>query len=437
MILVYTTRITPRVRYIFKHIFTRILEIEVDFTTKVEEFVAHNGAKMSYAKVPLGGEFFVKSHDLLFQQGINNLRINISNWGNIPCFFLMGTKSVIPFDIFAASFYLISRYEEYLPHIKDKYRRFNATESLAYKNGFLEKPVIDIWAYKLLTMLKERFPDLIYKKRKYNFISTININNTFIYKNRGLVSGVAGFFKDLVNLKFYKLVDRIAVILNVKKDPYDVFKKLIQLQKKFNIKTNFFFLINHHNRFDNNISPSMNKFQLLIKDMVDYANVGLYPSYNTMTNFDLLKTEKERMEEITHMPMLNSRQFLSRFELPKTYQILIDLEVEKDFSMGYSTHTGFRASTCTPFYFYDIDFEIQTPLKIVPFALMDTTLRKYMKLTPKQSLGKIKDLKKQIKGVNGTFVTIFHNESISGYGEKWSGWGSVYESMLKIATEKE
>ena len=41
MILVYTHKITPRVRYIFRHILTRTLLIPVSFTTKIEEFVAY------------------------------------------------------------------------------------------------------------------------------------------------------------------------------------------------------------------------------------------------------------------------------------------------------------------------------------------------------------------------------------------------------------
>ena len=168
--------------------------------------------------------------------------------------------------------------------------------------------------------------------------------------------------------------------------------------------------------------------------MVDYARVGLHPSYFSMKDEALLKKEKERLETITNTPMEKSRQHYLRFSLPETYQNLIDLEIKEDYSMGYASHVGFRASTCTPFYFYDLDFEIQTPLKIVPFALMDTTLNDYMELTPRQSLGKIRELKNEVKAVNGTFVTLFHNESSSNY-LRWKGWSKVYESMLKIATD--
>jgi len=433
MILIYTHKVTPRVRYIFKHIFTRTLLIEVDFTSKVEEFVAHNGLKMSYTKVPLGKEFFIKSNNLLFEQGVNDIEISIQKWGKVPCFFQLGGKSAIPFDIFAASFYLISRYEEYLPHVKDVHERFTASESIAFKNGFLEKPVIDIWAFKMLDILKEKYPDFNQNKRKYKFISTIDVDNAFAYKHKSFVRTMGGFITDFFKLRLISFWRRFVVVTRIKKDSYNTFDKILRLQKEYKIKTMFFFLVANYTTFDKNVSPSKIKFRLLIKEMVDYATVGLHPSYFTIKNINLLKKEKERLEDITNMPMNKSRQHFLRMNLPETYQNLIDLEITEDYSMGYASHTGFRASTCTPFYFYDLDFEMQTPLKVFPFALMDTTLNDYMMLTPKQSLGKINDLKKQVKAVNGTFITLFHNESLSDYG-RWKGWSRLYESMLKIAT---
>ncbi len=432
MLLIYSHKITPRVRYIFKHIFTRTLLISVDFTSKIEEFVAHNGPKMTYTKTPLGNEFFVKSNDLLFEQGVNDMEMVIQNWDDIPCFFKAGGKSAIPFDIFAASFYLISRYEEYLPHVKDKHGRYTAEQSLAFKYRFLEKPVVDIWAYKLLEALKERFPDYEYKQRKYEFISTVDIDNAYAYKYKSFVRRVGGFFKDLLFFKLVNVWNRFAVALNIKRDPFDTFEQIINIRKEKNIKTIFFFLIGDYTTFDTNVSASKNKFRLLIKEMVDYALVGLHPSYFTMTNASLLKKEKLRLEGIINMPIQRSRQHYLRFSLPETYQNLIDLEIEEDYSMGYASNVGFRAGTCTPFYFYDLDFEIQTPLKVFPFALMDTTLNDYMKLTPRQSLGRIRDLKNEVRAVNGSFITLFHNESLSDY-DRWKGWKRLYDSMIKIA----
>jgi hypothetical protein len=432
MILIYTHKITPRVRYIFKHIFTRTLLIPVSFTTKVEEFVAHNGPKLTYTKAPLGKEFFIKSNPLLFEQGVNDLEVNIQKWEEVPCFFVTGSKSAIPFDIFAASFYLISRYEEYLPHVKDRHGRYAASESLAYKNGFLEKPVVDIWSYKLLARLKEKFPNYKYENRAYEYISTIDIDNAFAYKYKNFIRTFGGFLNDLFKLRLLNVLQRLMVLLNLTKDPFDNFQRILDLKKTKDIRTIFFCSIGDYTTFDTNVSASKNKYRLLLKDLVDYASVGLHPSYFTMQNAILLKKEKERLESITNIPIIRSRQHYLRFNLPESYQQLIDLEIEEDHSMGYASNVGFRAGTCTPFYFYDLDFEIQTPLKVFPFALMDTTLNDYLKITPKQSLGKIRDLRNEVKAVNGTFITLFHNESLSNH-TRWRGWKRLYESMIKIA----
>jgi hypothetical protein len=184
--------------------------IPVDFTSKVEEFVAHNGPKLSYTKASLGNEFFIKSNDLLFEQGVNDTDLNIQQWEGVPCFFSTNVKSTIPFDIFAASFYLISRYEEYLPHVKDVHGRFTAEQSMAFKHGFLEKPVVDIWACKFLGILKEKFPDYNYKTREYNYISTIDIDNAFAYKHKNLVRSIGGFFNDKIHKLFlYNKIHKI------------------------------------------------------------------------------------------------------------------------------------------------------------------------------------------------------------------------------------
>ena len=410
------------------------MQIPVEFTTTIEEFIAHSGLKMTYSKAPLGKEFFIRSNDLLFEQGVNDLEINIFYHQEVPCFFNAGSKSVLPFDVFAASFFLLSRYEEYLPHVRDVHERFTAEQSVAFKYRFLEKPVIDIWAYMLLEKLKEKFPEFTYKERRYQFISTIDVDNAYAYKYKSLIRTFGGFVKDFFSLQLKTYWDRFVVLISLKKDPYNTFQNLLNLKKKYKVETLFFFLVADYTTFDTNVSAAKNKFRLLIKSIGDYAKLGLHPSYYSMKDELLLKKEKERLEAITNIPMEKSRQHYLRFSLPETYQNLIDLEIKEDYSMGYASHVGFRASTCTPFYFYNLDFEIQTPLKIIPFALMDTTLNDYMELSPRQSLGKIRELKNEVKAVNGTFVTLFHNESLSDY-LRWKGWSKVYESMLKIAID--
>ena len=436
MILIYTHKITPRLTYIFRHLFVRILNTPVDFTTKIEEFVAFNGMKMNYSKLPLGKEFFIRSHDLLFEQGINDIEFSISNWKEaVPCFFSAGKKSAIPYDIFAASFYLISRYEEYLPHVQDVHERFSVEESLAYQHGFLKKPLIDIWAFELLEALKEKFPTHEFTPRKFNYISTFDVNQAYIYRARGVVRSIGGFVSDFFTFELSAFIERILVLLKIKKDPYDTYDEIVRLKKVYDVPTVLFFLIANASTFDTNISITKDKYRLLIKSMSDYVKIGLNASYLTMRKETFLKREMKKMESIINTPVSRTRQHMLRNYLPETYQNLIDLEVEEDYTMGYTDSVGFRASTCTPFYFYDLDFEIQTPLKVVPFAVNDYTLNEVMSLTPRQGLIQLKELFEEVKKVNGTFVTLFHNELLSDYGI-WKGWKGVYGDFLDFVKQE-
>lgn len=430
MLLVYTPKITPRLTYTFKHFFTRILLLEVNFTTKVDEFVAHSGLKITYAKQPLGTEFFIQSHSLLFQQGVNDIEINVSDWEETKCFFKQSDKSAIPFDVFAASFYLLSRYEEYLPFVKDKYERFTAHESLAYKNKFLDKPVIDIWAFKVRELLKKKFSDHQFSERKFEFISTIDIDCAYNFKHKGIIRTIGGFTKDLLTFKWKNFWFRFLVLINLRKDPYDSFEWLLTMKKRYQLKTIFFFLVSDYTTFDKNISVKNLKFQSLIKSIADYTPVGLHPSYFSIRNSNILKREKLRLENIINTPITKSRQHFLRLEFPETFQNLVDLEVEEDYTMGYAQHYGFRASTCTPFYFYDMDYEIQTPLKLFPFAVMDVTLKDYLQYSNKKSFATIIQLAEEVKKVNGTFITLNHNETFNKFG-RFRGWKLMYEKVIK------
>ena len=405
------------------------MQIPVDFTTKVEEFVAHSGPKLTYTKLPLGKEFFIRNHTLLFEQGVNNMTIQVKQWGEDSCFFALGEQSSIPFDIFAASFYLITRYEEYQPHVTDDNGRFVPTQSLAFENKFLENPVVDIWAYKLLEKLKEKYPDYTFPSREYSQISTIAVTESYAYKHKGLLRNIGGFLTDLSHFRLRSLGRRITVLLRIKEDPYNTFKYILALKKQAKIKTVFFFLFSEYTTFDTNVSYSNRNYRLLIKSILDYTAFGQLFSYYTMKNAKKLSKEKKRFENLVNRPVTKSKQHNNRLEIPKTYQNLVDNYITEDYSMGYDTHCGFRASTCTPFYFYDLDYEIQTPLKIFPYAVVDKTLAVQNQLTAKEAFLKIKTLQHEVRKVGGVFISVFHNTTFSDMEHK--GWSDLYEDVIK------
>jgi len=427
MLLIYTHKITPRFTYTMKQVFTRILGLKITFTTKVEDFIKHAGPKITYTKQPLQNEFFVRSNDLLFEQGINDFEIKISEWDGVPCFFDAGDRSSIPFDIFSASFYLISRYEEYLPHVKDHHGRFPPKESLAYKHVFLQSPVVDIWAFKFLEALKVKFPDLERKSRCYTYTSLIDVNTSHAFAYRGFVRGVSGLLYDLASLKFSRVAERVKVWLYPKKDPYDNFDSLVELHKKFKIKSIFFFQFATYSTYDKNVSPNSNKFRFLIKSIADYSKVALAASYSSFSEFKLLKKEKKRLSGVINRPIDTCRMRYNRTHLPDTYRTLIEAGFSDDYTMGYTNEPGFRAGTCTPFYFYDMNLEIQQPIRIHPFTFHDYA---FTNVGGRDAvLKRMETLNKEVKKVNGNFLTVFSNELLGN--DHKVDWMDLYEIVLE------
>jgi len=427
MLLIYTHKITPRFSYITKQIFTRILGIDIIATTKIEDFIKHSGAKITYTKQALQNEFFVRSNDLLFEQGINDLEIKVGRWDTIPCFFNAGDRSNIPFDIFSASFYLLSRYEEYLPHVKDNYGRYPYEESIAFTNDFLQKPVVDIWAFKLLDSLKERFPDLEYKQRKYEYTSIIDVTTSHCYKYKGVIRSIAGALLDVASLRFNKPLQRILVLINYKKDPYDNFSELIAKHKDFGIKSMFFFQYADYSTYDKNIPVNNNEFKYLIKSVADYSIVSLAGSYASLSNKELLKEEKKRLSNVINRTVNGIRIRYNKVNIPDSYRDLVAAEFTDDYTMGYRHQIGFRAGTCSPFYFYDISLEVQQSIKVHPLAVNDYALLKYKK--KEEIFNKINFLYTEVKNNNGNFITVFSNELL---GEKHKiNWKEMYYNILK------
>ena len=433
MILVYTPKITRRIEYIFKHIFINIIGLNVDFTSEVNEFVSFEGPKLSYAPKRLSNEFYIKSNSILLEQGFSDIEIDVKDWDESKCFFY-NENGTVPFDIFAASFYLISRYEEYLPHLKDVYGRFSFQESIAHKNNFLEEPVIDIWAYKLKESLCSFFPNVIFDDRKFKLKTIIDVPSVYYYKNKGFLRTIGGVFTDLARLKPKNIYTRLLVIFRLQKDPYDTFNWIVNKQKQVSDKFLFFFLVGKFSTYDKNISLIKQPFVNIIKLVSDYSIIGLKLSFFALSNLNILKKEKADIESITNRDLTISRNSFSKVNLPINYRNLIKLNIREDYTMGYVNKIGFRASTCTPFLFYDIDNDIQTPLLINPYNLMDYSLLNINSFLDKKE--KVIEIIKKVKSVNGTFTSIFHNYSFSN-DSRWKRFKEIFEIIINSNNDEQ
>ncbi|MCX6290863.1 MAG: polysaccharide deacetylase family protein [Bacteroidetes bacterium] len=432
MLLIYTKSTTPRLKYTFDLVFKEIMGIDYAVTHHAFEFGLSSLPKFNYSEEKIADELFFYSSMLLFEKGIRRQEISVFDWEDTKVFFATHPKYIFPFDPFAASFYLVSRYEEYLPHHRDQHDRFDAKESLAFEKGFLNKPLVNIWVKKIKQVLLEKFPQLKFPQQEYRFVSTIDIDNAFAYREKGLMRTGGAIVRSLLKLDLKQISERVSVLTGRRQDPYDTYEVMNEIQKKYELNCIYFFLLGDYGENDKNVSAGRKKLQSLIKSIADYSDVGIHPSYGSNANPGRLRIELSRLRKVLKRDVTKSRQHFLVLHFPSTYRRLIDHDITDDYSMGYSGSVGFRASICTPFYFYDLELETSSKLRIHPFAVMDATLKYYMKIKPGEAISYIEPLVKEVKHVDGTFISLWHNESLSNI-PPWEGWKEVYEQVVRIA----
>lgn len=374
----------------------------------------------------MGNELFFQSYGLLEQQGLESIEITVKKWGDTFGFFSVSSQSHLPFDIFSASFYMISRYEEYLPHVKDETGRFMASESLAFKEGFLHQPVVDMWTYIFKEKLLEAFPEMIFPEKKLTVHPVIEAAQPYAYRQKGIFRSFVGYTNSLLQGKFRNIIARTQVLSGFKRDPLDTFKWIVNTATRSKFNLTVFFLLGNSLIFDESMNTHRQKFKMLIKYVSDYKEVGLIFSFNALSNYEMLKTEKRRMEEITNRSLGSSMNSEYLVNLPDIYRHLVELEVKKDYTMVFRDTVGFRAGTCTPFLFYDLDYEVKTPLVVHPAAM--TTFgfhKKYASDIEKTVSNTIK----AVAEVNGTFTMIFSNKDFA-YTESNKVWRSIFSEKL-------
>ena len=417
-------------RYTFNLVFKDHLGMNFTITDDQAEFHYSNSYRICYATHPIDDvSFFIRSEQLLTENGVKQQNLTVGNWNGIVTLFSNHSNRYFPFDIFSAIFFLVSRYEEYLPHVRDQYNRFEPESSIAFAHGFLDMPVVNHWIDRFAKALQNKFPGIQFRPPAYRYISTIDIDNAYAFKQKGAMRTFGGYLRGLLNLNWKNILDRTNVILGKMPDPFDSYSNQLQLQEEFQLEVIYFILLGDYGINDKNLPSNNTHLQELIKHLSDYAEVGIHPSFGSNENPSQVKKEISRLTRITHKEVKSSRQHFSRLHFPSTYQILLENEVQQDFSMGYHDVSGFRAGISTPFFWYDLESEIETSLKVFPHVFSESCLRYGMKLNPEQAFEHAKALITRVKDTNGTFVSMFNNESMGDYGE-WNGWKSLYKQII-------
>ncbi|MBN1988950.1 MAG: polysaccharide deacetylase family protein [Bacteroidales bacterium] len=427
-LLVYTNSITPRLTYIAKFLLGNILGYTVTFSTSKSKIDSFNGPVIAYTSSSVSNAVNIVPHGLLTEMDITEQPLSLSVWNGLPVVFVTSDEAKIPFDLFAASFYLVSRYEEYLPFTADSHGRFPYQESMLFKAGLLGRPLVDEWAMALRDELFTVFPKQTLPKRKFHFVPTIDIDNAFAYRHKGFRRTFFGSLRDLAYFRFSDLAARYLVILGFKHDTYDVYEQLYSLLSPYPWAV-WFILGGKYGHYDKRVSLSKRPMRRLVRRISRQFEVGVHPSYGAGLSAKSVEEEVAQLSLVVNTEVSKSRQHFLRIKMPYTYRLLADLGIKADYSMGYSNTCGFRAGTCTAFPFYDLESESELPIMVVPFAVMDRALLRECGADTVKAVSHALHLAKAVRNVGGTYIILWHNESLSGINE-WEGWETVLPAIM-------
>jgi hypothetical protein len=431
-LLLYSPQGGPRLKYIASHIVEELLGIELDYTGCLDEVSLGNIPLINYSAYPVPGAINIHPSGLLEEKGISLHRVVPEIHKGTPVLFRNSENDNPGFDIFAAAFYMLSRYEEYFPGKRDRHGRYPVTQSMAYRYGLVEEPLVEMWAERLRDLIKASYPDLSMPGREYRFIPTFDIDMPWAYRNRGVWQNSAGFAGSFLTGDMNSAVNRFQVLFMGKDDPYDTWQFLENIHQNAGLSPRFFFSAGNHTRYDKSASTGNLVFRRLIAGISKKYTTGIHPSYFSHLNGAMMQREIGKLSEITGSRVRLSRQHYLRLEIPYSYRLLAENGITDDYTLGWAEVPGFRAGTCTPFLFYDLLREEVIPLRIWPFQIMDGTFIDYMNLEPGPSAVVAGRIIEKIKAVGGTLITLWHNHSFSERG-RWKGWTDLYMNIIRAA----
>lgn len=418
-LIIFSNILTPRIKYIFNFIFKDILKTEVEFTGNSQYFLQCDQVKISYGEQPVGDELFFKSTALLFSNKLEEIKLKTISFGGYQAPFPV-ENSALPFDVFAAAFFMVSRYEEYL-HQKKTEEEFKPAKSLQHKWRVLDKPVIDEWALMVKSIIKKKYPSFKFHEKKFRQQPTVHFNmlpsvpKGFINQTRFVFSALFKKENNYLSAKF----DRLTGVGINNEQVLEEVNKIVVAKK--NIPLYFVGFPE--------VPMDYIKINGVAKNLAD-RSLGLFrPCASDKQKMAEIKEGLVKLKKIHPVAIPLTSQQLEVLKFPICYLNILNSGITADYSMGYNNVPGFRAGTCTPFNWYDLQLEKVTPLVVNSYCLTDYILQYLATQSATKNLHQYIDA---VKVVNGAFYSSWSLKSLSDH-PKYRKLRSLFVEMLNYA----
>lgn len=337
------------------------------------------------------------------------------------------SKVVCKVDFFASAFFMLSRWEEAVSDKKDSHCRFPAEESLAYKEGFLKKPVVNQYVETIWNILIYLGYDGKRKERSFSIEVSHDVDAPFKYADMSIKKIIRLIGGDLIKRKsLSKAVVNFCNYLSVKagilkKDPFNSFNFIMDVSESFNMKSTFYFISGKTNmQYDGNYTIDDKKIIALLQNIdIRGHRIGLHGSYNSY-NSNAIEKELKLLSDICSengikQQIIYSRQHFLRWAVPDTFQELDNAGIEYDSTLTYAASPGFRTGSCYHHSVFNVKTRNELNVKEIPLVVMDATLlaERYLGLSCNDAKNLAVSLKNECKKYNGIFSLLWHNNEFN------------------------
>ncbi|HOW08727.1 MAG TPA: polysaccharide deacetylase family protein [Bacteroidales bacterium] len=422
----------PEREYIIKTLFTDFLGLKysIFYSNTVKDYII----SFKDSELTIKDGFFANYRGVLSFLNLNSIPLKVPftvnefiKGNDIPIIYgndeliISERKIYCGLDVFASSFFMLTRWEEIVNEIRDSHGRFPGSESTAFKNNFLLRPVVNEYVEMLWEMLKKLGYNGIRKSRKFEVVFTHDID-ILIY-NRSIKTILGDIFR---RKNVHAAFENIKYLFYP--NPYNTFDLLMTKSEKLEVKSHFYLMSSSGNSiYDSNSYLNSKLFRHSVDEIKKRGHIlGFHPGYDTFDNPCKWRDEKDLLENAIQQKVLEGRQHYLRIDLTKTLSIWEENNMEIDSTLGYADKEGFRCGTGDVFHLFDIKGRRILKLKERPLIVMDGTLRQYQEYP----LDKVSDVLNYYISIGkkfGSLITLlFHNSSF--YGD-WKGYDIVYEKI--------
>lgn len=356
---------------------------------------------------------------------------------NIPIIFgkdllnVSKKKITCEIDIFASSFFMLTRWEEHVNKTRDNHNRFPLKESFAFKHKFYDTPVVNEYVEILWNMLVYLDCKQERKKRSFNIILSHDIDYPlFSSRNIFKAAGAELFVRKSLSDAYSSFKSIIKGRINPDNDLFNTFGYLMGLSEKHNLKSHFFFMSAKKNSHNYGYSLK-NKFIKNIFGEIKKRGhiIGFHPGYDTYNNYKKWKEELDLLSKFTSQKIVCGRQHYLRFDPLITWQIWEDNNMEWDSTLGFPEKEGFRCGTCFEYSVFNIHKRKKLILKEKPLIVMDGSINYGEKKNSGEIIDRVLKIKKIVKKFNGDFILLWHNSSFNI--PIWKDGKKIYEEILR------